>query len=184
MEGQLFHRKTSCPTQNEQTHVRGDCKVPRALCTAPGPPRAAHLRLGQDTGYSHSHKFNAMTYIREIQGIYWSLKLLVVDGPKQDNSDQKQVSHSLRDEGVFTQELFEKEHARGIHLSFLLTFTLAWIYVSLEVQGEMEIEILELILLCSFPRDALNKARLSKTLCPVFYDSYGSKGSSFLGSFS
>lgn len=56
--------------------------------------------------------------------------------------------------------------------------------MSLEVQGKMEIEILELILVFSFSGDTLNKARLSETLCPVFYDSYGSKGSSFLGSFS
>lgn len=61
---------------------------------------------------------------------------------------------------------------------------LAQIYMSLEVQGEMEIEIQELILVFSFSGDTLNKARLSETLCPVFYDSYGSKGSSFLGSFS
>lgn len=106
------------------------------------------------------------------------------DGSKQGNRDQKRVSHSLRDEGVFIQALFEKERARGIHLSFLLSFSSC---LDLYVSGgtrEMEIEILEIILLCSFSRDALNKARVRETLCPVFYDSYGSKGSSFSGSFS
>lgn len=45
------------------------------------------------------------------------------DGSKQGNRDRKQVSHSLRDEGVFIQAFFGKEHARGIHLSFLLAFS-------------------------------------------------------------
>lgn len=35
------------------------------------------------------------------------------DGSKQGNRDQKQVSHSLRDEGVFIQAFFWKEHAKG-----------------------------------------------------------------------
>lgn len=86
---------------------------------------------------------------------------------------------------VFSHRHFLRKNMQGeftFHSFWHLD--LAWIYMSLEVQGEMEIEILELILVCSFSRDTLNKARLSETLCPVFCDSCGSKGSSFLGSFS
>jgi len=72
-------------------------------------------------------------------GKYWS---------KQDNRNQKKVSYSLGDESVFIQVLFEQEHARGIHLSFLLAFSsCSDLYVSLGVQGEMEVEIPELLLL-------------------------------------
>lgn len=87
-------------------------------------------------------------------------------------------------EGVFIQALLRKNMQAEFTFHSFWHLALARIYMSLEVQGETEIEILELILLCSFPRDTLNKAKLSKTLCPVFYDTYRSKGSSFLGSFS
>lgn len=85
---------------------------------------------------------------------------------------------------VFSYRHFLRKNMQGeftFHSFWHLA--LARIYMSLGVQGEMEIEILELILLCIFPGDTLKKARLSQTLCPVFYDSYGSKGISFLGSF-
>lgn len=83
---------------------------------------------------------------------------------------------------LFSYRHFLRRNMQGIficHSFWRLGF--AQIYMSLGVQEEVETEIPEIFFLCSFPRDAFLQGQ-AKWEVGLLHDSYGSWGSSLLGS--